>query len=146
MNLASVVDATMDILSENSGVIEAAGVDRIFGGEVPKDVIASMPVSCVVVRPAGTPAVSPGTNDNLRASVKRVDVFCYAESPYLVDRLQLAVVYAMKRWRYGRTSGGALVHHCKLDSGPVLLNDPDGDWPCQIVSFRVQLCDELVAS
>lgn len=143
-DLASPVTATMLVLGASALVDEAAGgTARVHGGQVPHDRVSSMPERCCVVTPAGAPAIRPGSGDNVPVSVHRVDVRCYGRTPYEAEILQLAATQALKQWGYGQTSGRHLVHWFNKVGGPVAFRDPEGDWPVSVVTFQLQMADEL---
>lgn len=145
--LASPVVATMQILTASDVVAAAMGpTTRVHGAEIPKGRVANMPERCAVVAMAGAPPIAPGTADSVPVSVRRVDVRCYGRTPHEADTLALACIHALKRWRYGRTTGRVLVHWYHHAAGPVVFRDPEGDWPVAVVSFHVQMADELATA
>jgi hypothetical protein len=142
--IANPVTATMNVLSASATVTTAmGGTSSVYGGEIPKGQIASMPKRAAVVAAAGTPGIGPGTADNVPVSVSRVDVRCYGRTREEADVVALAVAHALKAWDRGQTSGRHHVHWFHRTAGPVPLRDPDTDWPISVVTFQLQMADEL---
>lgn len=144
--LANPVTATMAVLNASTLLDTAmGGTALVHGGEIPKGRVASMPERCAVVAAAGAPPMAPGMADNVPVSVNRVDVRCYGRTLAEADLVALAVTHALKRWQFGRTSGRHLVHWFQKVGGPIAFRDPDGDWPVSVVTFQMQMADELAA-
>lgn len=142
--LANPITATILALQSSDTMIATlGGTARVHGSELPASRVASMPEACIVVKAAGG-GIGPGTSDTLPISVRRVDVFCYARTPLEASNVALAAVNTLKIWRR-RTIQRHMVHWFNHASGPVSFRDPSGDWPCEIVTFQVQLADELTA-
>lgn len=149
VELANHITAAREALkADPDGVLATAmgGTIRVHGAEIPDSRVPAMPERCAVVRAAGGPGVAPGTSDNAPITVYRIDVLCYGRTPAEADLVALSVKHALKRWRYGQTSGRHLVHWFHHVAGPVPLRDPDGDWPVSIVTFQMQMADELAAA
>lgn len=147
VELANPVTATMAVL-EASDVVEAAmgGTLSVYGGDIPNSQVPSMPKRAAVVAMAGAPTGRPGTADTVPVSLHRVDVRCYGRSRAEADVVALAVAHALKTWQYGRTSERHLVHWYHRVAGPVPTRDPDTDWPISVVTFQLQMADELAAA
>lgn len=118
--------------------------ERVYGGEVPDEETTRMPRTLIVVKPAGTPALAPGSNDYIAASVRRIDVMCYAKTFNAAGDLANRVAADLKPWRR-QTIGDHLVFWFKHSSGPIPMRDPDGDWPVVVVTMLIMLADERVA-
>ena len=108
VELANHITAAREALkADPDGVLATAmgGTIRVHGAEIPDSRVPAMPERCAVVRAAGGPGVAPGTSDNAPITVYRIDVLCYGRTPAEADLVALSVKHALKRWRYGQTSG-----------------------------------------
>ena len=143
-DLAGPIDATMAVLRTSSDVAGATyPAPLLHGGEIDDDRIAYMPEPCIVVQPAGTPAVRPGTRDHVPVSVFRVDCVCYGESRYEANRIATNVRHALKAVKRGEYERH-LVFWYHPTAGPVQFTDPDTGWKASVVTFNVMLADLLV--
>ncbi|MBS3927092.1 MAG: hypothetical protein KGZ65_00105 [Sphingomonadales bacterium] len=132
--------ALVEHLKADTTVAEEVG-ERVFGSELPEDECDSMPEASIVVKRAGgLDVIGQGFQEY---GDIRVDVLCYAATPFLAEDLHLAVHPAMKQLR--RTVyGDCVLHWARSSGGAIPLRDPDTDWPFTFSSWQV-LVGELSA-
>lgn len=132
----------VEILEADGPVAALVGA-RVFGGELPRVEVDSMPRKCVVVKYSGNPG-GPGSADYTRLFEFRVDVLCYGEIPYEADRVRRAVYVVFKE--LSRVQQSSTLYSRALHSGgPIQARDQDTDWPFIFDSFDVLASEEAVA-
>ena len=115
---------------------------RIYGGEVAKADVASMPRASIVVSPAGGfGAIGKGYQ---RYGDRRFDVDCYAATEGASYQLYLQVHEALKHFRRGTYAGCDLIW-AKPSAGGNTGRDPRTDWPVTLSSWQV-LASELAVT
>lgn len=148
--IASPVVATLEVLSAASLVDEAlGGAQRVYAGQIPTSVMQTLnghPPRCIEIASAGSSALTSGSGDtgHVPVSVWRIDLRCYGRTRTEADLAAIAARHVLKQWVSGRTSGNALVHWFHRTSGPVPITTPDTGWPISVVSFQLQMADELI--
>ncbi len=137
----SPIAALVEHLKADTTVADDVGT-RVFGSEIPEDERSSMPEATVVVKRAGgLDVIGQGFQEY---GDIRVDVLCYAATPFLADELALAVQPALKQLR--RTVyEDCVLHWARASGGALPLRDPDTDWPIVVSSWQV-LVGELSAA
>jgi hypothetical protein len=106
---------------------------RIFGGELPREQIASMPRPALVLRPAGGGLLGRAFQD---FGDVRVDVECYGAVSRQAWEVNLAAYQALKHLSRV-VSAGVLLHWAQPSSKGVLARDPSTDWPVCLASYQV---------
>lgn len=137
----SPIAALIEYLNADVTIAEEVG-DRVFGGEIPSDRDEDMPEPTIVVKRAGgLDIIGQGYQDY---GDIRVDVLCYAATPFAAEELALAVQPALKQMR--RTVyDDCVLHWARKSGGTLPLRDPDTDWPLVVSSWQV-LVGEIVAA
>lgn len=120
-------------LKADVGIAALVGA-RVFGDEIPEGETASMPRKCIVVEPAGGTQSFGGGYQNF--GDERLDIRCYAETPYQAGVLQRLVHTAMKHMTR-EVHEGTLLHWATRSAGPLSLRDPDANWPFRFESYQV---------
>jgi len=107
---------------------------NIFDRELPYAEDFSMPIKCVVLRPAGGPP-GPAT---LPFQILRITTMCYGETPHLAGRV-LGAVYMVLNNLTPRVYNNTLVYSCMVSTGEISLRDPDEHWPYSLMSWLVRI-------
>jgi hypothetical protein len=110
---------------------------RIFGAELPSGEVGTMPKKVVLVRWAG----GFGVSDVVLLSSWRVDIWCYADTPYEASRLHRFVHHRMKSLT-GMLVNGIKLYPAQEAGGPVSIREPETKWPAVIQSFAVMFADD----
>ncbi|MGH3029273.1 MAG: hypothetical protein ACRDNE_00625 [Gaiellaceae bacterium] len=113
--------------------VQARTSGRVFGGELPKTEITSMPRVAVLLRPAGGGLIGrayQGYGD------KRVDIDCYGSTPNEGWLLHLDVAAALKDLRH-EVHADVLLHWARASSDGMTARDPKTDWPLTYSSWQV---------
>lgn len=125
--------------SELAGIVSG----RIFGGELPREEVPSMPRSCVVITASGR--VSNGLDRSYaRIGVPRYDCRFYAEDQITAMRCYWAANRAMRAMRPHDREGVRLLN-ALIEGGPMSLVDQDTDWPLVWASYGVTASEMVVA-
>lgn len=137
----SPISALVAYLKSDLTITEEVG-DRVFGGEIPEDMVSDMPEATIVVKRAG--GLDVIGNGWQEYGDIRVDVLCYGVDPFLAEAVNLAVQPVMKQMR--RTvEGDCVLHWARRSGGAIPLRDPKTDWPIVVSSWQV-LVGELAAA
>lgn len=106
--------------------------ERIYAGELPRSETEYMPRKVVVLRYSG------GIEDNSFVPVARprVDITSYGESYHEAGKVDRAVYTALKAMDR-QTTDTVLLHGVALSGGPIMLKDPQTNWPYQWRSATV---------
>lgn len=115
---------------------------RIYGEEVPRSAISSMPQKSVVLSHSGSPG-GPGSADFVDLAHWRYDFMCYGEIPYEAGLVANAVYSSLKDLDR-EVFSSVLLHRAIHSGGPSTGRDRDTDWPFAFLSFDV-LAAELAA-
>lgn len=130
------------ILDANASLTTLVGT-RVFGGELPRVEVDSMPRKCVVVKFSGSPG-GPGSGDYTRLFEFRIDVLSYGETPLEADRVRRAAYPIFKELSREEVSS-TLYHRAVHSGGPLQLRDADTEWPLSFDSFDVLAAEKAVA-
>lgn len=126
------LEAVRGFLLSQQDIIAQVGVN-VYGVELPRELNESMPIRVVVLRPSG----GPGDSGTLPLGESRYDVRCYGETPYDANLVHRLVSWSLKYMR--RTvQGETFVHSATMESGPIALREPDGDWPFVFSAWLVK--------
>lgn len=129
------IAAVVAVLNADADVA-ALVAGRVFGGELPREQVESMPRAAVVVSPAGGPG-GRGYQDFAKV---RVDVDCYGATPRDAWLLHLAVRTALKHLR--RTvAKGVLLHSADVSADGASGRDPETDWAVTVSSYLVSVAE-----
>lgn len=118
------------------GVADIAGQvdDRGFGGELPADLAASMPLRAFVIRGSG--GVPLNDDSNVEVDTQRVDVFTYGRTPAEAAMLMADVALALRRVER-QVAAHTLVHWVNSAGGFSQGREPDTQWPRVFQSFQM---------
>lgn len=116
------------VLLEDAAVAALAD-DRVYSGELRRDLNPSMPVAAVVLAPAGGPG-RPGT---LKVRRTRVDTICYGATLNQAWKLHLAVREALET--ISRRLGALITIETSSDGS--LARDQATQWPTCYASYTV---------
>lgn len=114
---------------------------RVFGAELPRNQVASMPRAAVVVQPAGGGLM--GLEFQSWGDI-RVDVDCYGSTAFASWQVYLAAYRALKMMQR-EVVAGVLLHWAKPSARGNTARDPDTDWPITLSSWQV-LVSEIAAA
>lgn len=114
--------------------ITALASTRIYGGEVAKGAVSSMPQASIVVSPAGGLGVFGGGYQQY--GDRRFDVDCYGASVDSSHGLYLEVHEALKQMQPGNWAGVRLLW-ARPSAGGNTGKDPRTDWPVTLSSWQV---------
>lgn len=114
--------------------VSAITGSRIYGGEVAKSDVATMPRSSVVVSPSGGLGVFGGGYQEY--GDRRFDVDCYAATEGSSYALFLEVHHALKQM-YAHNRSGVRLHWARPAAGGNTSRDPRTDWPVTLSSWQV---------
>jgi hypothetical protein len=130
--VADPIEGLVEFLQADAGVSLLVG-SRVYGGELPRADVTSMPRTAVVLKPAGGGLL--GTAFQEYGDI-RVDVDCWGETPRAAWILYLAVNAALKQLRH-EESADVLLRWARPSSRGVSARDPDTDWPVCLSSWQV---------
>ncbi len=116
---------------------------RVFGAELPRDEVSSMPRKCVLVRRSGIGA-SAGNRSRIAFSRPRMDVFSHGETPKQAALVDLAAYEALKQME-PNTRGVCRLHDATLVGGPIDLREQDTKWPLVFRSYLVAAAEVAVS-
>jgi hypothetical protein len=140
MTVADPIEALAAFLKADAGVASIVGT-RVFGGELPRAEISSMPRQAVVLLPAGGGAQGLGFQE---WGDQRVDVDCYGATPRDGWLLYLAVNAALKQLSHDEFSSVMLMSATPSGRG-IPARDPETDWPVTLSSWTL-LAHEIEVS
>ncbi len=115
---------------------------RVYGGELPKNQVSSMPVKAIVVNLA--PGASSFGGGYQEFSDIAVDTTCYGATPHEAFQVWRVLYPALKQMRRN-IKQQAMLHWANRSAGPLPLRDPDTDWPFIFGSWQV-LFAEITAA
>jgi hypothetical protein len=115
---------------------------RVFGSELPRDEVSSMPRKAVVVRRSGGGGF--GDASYLAVGNPRFDVFNYGATPAEANEVQRATYAAMKSLARS-VSNSTLLHDATLAGGAADLRLSTTDWPVSVEAWRI-LVSEIAVS
>ena len=115
-----------------NGAVAPLVDNRIYAGELPKDETPHMPLKAIVLRYAG------GIESNTFVPITRprIDITSYGETYHEAGTVDRAVYDALKALDR-QTVDGVLLHGVALSGGPIMLKDPQTNWPYQWRSITV---------
>lgn len=150
---ADPIAATAALLAGRAPVSALAGTD-VYGEELPDDAafVATMPKGAIAVQSAG--GIGAGDASYLKLGGQRLDVNCYAATPYLARKLARAVHDELKAVRrelvtYTDDDGdptSVLLHAFLVSSGFTALREPATRWPRVIRSYTAVYAEQEVAA
>lgn len=117
------------LLDDNA--ISALVSDRIWGSDLDRTEIASMPRKNIVLSLGGR-VPSAGDNSYIGVERLRIDVRCYGEDSYearSVWRHVDAYMRAIVPTTIDLTDHSVRIWNAVASFGPVAMTDPDADWP-----------------
>ena len=126
------------------GTVTATGVPAtvpVFGGSVPRSLVAVMPRSMVILNAAG------GGLMGLEGQTwgdRRVDVDCYGSTEHAAWDVYLEVERALEALSH-EVHGDTLLKWAKASSRGFAAKDPDTDWDDVLSSWQVLAGKEAVA-
>lgn len=129
-NLISALLALLGAEPHITGTVD----DRIFGGRIPKKLIASDPRPCIVVRAAGGGGNFGGGWQEY--GDKRVDVLAYALTPHDASAISATVHRTLKQMTR-QVQAGVRLHWCRPSSEALSLEDTATEWPYSFSSWQV---------
>ncbi|MEO1490364.1 MAG: DUF3168 domain-containing protein [Pseudomonadota bacterium] len=107
---------------------------RIFGGRLPAAESAAMPRRAIVVTKAGGTDLFAG--GYVEHATARVDVRSYGETPFEAERVNRAIVLALKRLRRS-VHAGVLLHWANSAGGAIPTTEPGTEWPLETQAFQI---------
>jgi len=124
-------------------VVNTLTAGRIFADELPDVQAKDMPRKAVVISSAG----GTGAFGYVPIGYRAKDFKCYAESPYEASRLWSAVqqvLHGIQRQLVNPPGGlgGVLLYDAARVSGPIMLREPETNWPLVFGTFSVLIADE----
>ena len=125
--------------TEVAALLTTSGLG-VYGWELPRSKVGSMPDHAVVVKQVG----GPGSQGWARLTKNRVDVWCYGKSLGLCETLRRNVTVVLKQLTRTVKSSG-LIHSIEHVGGPIALRDSNEDWPIIIETWLVASADKAVA-
>lgn len=134
------IEALVAFLKADSAVAAILGA-RVFGGELDRREVQSMPRACAVLSPAGGGLIGL---EYQNYGDLRVDVDCYAatvQGSWTLYRAVYGALKEMKREIFADT----LLHWAKPSSRGTTGRDPLTDWPMTISSWQVLAAEVAVA-
>lgn len=106
---------------------------RVFGGELPRQLVASMPRASVVVKAAGGGLLGQAQQ---RYGDQRVDVDCYGATPHEAWDVYLEVAAAFDALD-AAVHGDTLLSSANVSSRGIQARDPETDWPVVVATWQV---------
>ncbi|MEP9402038.1 tail completion protein gp17 [Sphingomonas silueang] len=127
------IGALVAALAADAVVAGLAGSD-VYGGELPEDAVARMPIRTIVIQASGGSAYTSDSDANVDA--QRVDLIAYAATAREADQLRAAGARVLRGIRR-QTIGGTLIHWVNSAGGFSAGRDRDGTWPRSFQSFQI---------
>jgi hypothetical protein len=118
------------------------GVPAVFRPDLPQNVDASMPLACIVVRPAG--GYTQYGKGMLPLADPRIDLICFASNQSRATQIAQTAASAVKQLARPQTWEGTTLYGADVHAGPVPLPDQQTLWPACWLSV-VLLHGELPA-
>ena len=106
--------------------------DRVYAGELPKEQTPDMPRKAIVLRYAG----GIEANTFVPIARPRIDITAYGETYHEAGRVDRAAYTALKKLDRQNVNG-VLLHGIAISGGPLMLKDPQTNWPYQWRSITV---------
>ena len=128
-------------LLKADGAVAAATGGRVFGAELPRGEVTSMPRAAVVVNAAGGGLLGGGYQEY---GDIRVDVDCYGTTRATSADVYGAVYDALKHLRR-EVHATVLLHWARPSAKAVSAVDPDTGWPVTTSSWQL-LASEVAAA
>lgn len=100
--------------------------DRVFSAELPRSETKHMPRKAVVLRYSG----GMEANTFVPLARPRIDITAYGETYHEAGRVDRAVYSALKALDR-EVVDTVLLHGAALSGGPLMLRDPQTNWPYQ---------------
>ena len=130
---ADPIAAVVAILRADTAVAAVAGT-AVFGGELPRDAVATMPSPAIVVTPAGGTSLTGASFAQVDA--QRIDVTAVGATPAAANALIRLAATALREVRR-RVAAGTLIHWVNSAGGFLSARDNEGQWPMASQSFQI---------
>lgn len=131
--IANTPAALIDYLQADATIASMAG-SRVFGIELPREEVDSMPRAAVVVVPVGGGFMGVGMAS---WGDQNYDVRAYGETVTQSWDLARAVQGALKYCLRYTSPRGVLIHSCVEAIRPRSFREQEKDWPVTVSSWRV---------
>jgi len=136
---ADSMKALVAIMQADTALTALLGT-RVFGGDLPRAEVPSMPRKCMVLKYAGG---SPNS-DYVELTEFRIDMMCYGETPFDADQVRRAGHDVMKILSR-KVQSNVLIHRANHSGGPISLRDRDTEWPLVLNSYDVLAAEQAIS-
>lgn len=119
------------------------GMAAVFGGELPREAVATMPADAIVVSPSGGTSLTGESFAQVDA--QRIDVTAIAATPAAANALIRLAATALRNVQR-RVAAGTLIHWVNSAGGFLAARDNEGQWPMASQSFQIFHSFEEIAS
>jgi hypothetical protein len=123
--------AVITLMKADAAII-AQVATRVFGEELPRSEVGSMPRKAITLHSNG----GRYDQDDLIVSPYRINTHCYGATVYEALQVDLVVYEFFKNLkRRGIATGGGVLL-ANAETGPFTLRDPDTTWPYVLTTYR----------
>lgn len=119
------------------GLDELAGVPAVFRPDLPSNIDRSMPLSCIVVRPAG--GYTQFGTQMFYVADPRMDFICFGTHQVQAQAIANTVATELKQLSFPVVYENCQLYSTTVHAGPVPLPDTQTLWPATFLSATVMV-------
>lgn len=118
-----------------AGLEQLAGVPAVFRPDLPQNIDPKMPLSCVVIRPAG--GYTQFGDQPFYLADMRMDFICFGDHAQQASAICSAVAVELMQLTFPVVYERCRLYSASVRAGPVPLPDTQTVWPAVFLSATV---------